>query len=323
MTPTVGTPRVTIGLPVRNGERFLESAIASLLAQSFQDFEIVASDNASEDRTPEILRRTAEREARFRWHRFAANRGTTANFQYVLDEARGDCFAWAADHDLWDRRFLERAVEVLDADPRVALCFFDTVEIDVTGKEATVLAGGIDTRGRPPAERFRRYLAAPNFNAFYGVFRTGPLRATGPIGSHYGSDAALLARLSLLGDFAWVPEPLFLRRQVHPDEAGPVQWDRKIERQTLAAHPRNVRRRFNAGMSAALLGLIRAAARAPLTLRQRGGLALSVAYCFATKYRPRMIHEGRRLARAYFGPLGERLVDEAVAAGRSLRGLTR
>ena len=47
-------PRVSIGLPVYNGADFLEEALDSLLAQTFEDFELIISDNASTDRTQEI-----------------------------------------------------------------------------------------------------------------------------------------------------------------------------------------------------------------------------------------------------------------------------
>ncbi|MBW2497607.1 MAG: glycosyltransferase [Deltaproteobacteria bacterium] len=88
----VGAPRVSIGLPVDNGERYLEAAIQSILGQRFTDFELIISDNGSTDRTPEICQRCASRDARIRFTRSSTNRGAAWNFCHVFDLARGECF---------------------------------------------------------------------------------------------------------------------------------------------------------------------------------------------------------------------------------------
>jgi glycosyltransferase involved in cell wall biosynthesis len=65
----MGLPRVRIGLPAYNGERHLPAALDSLLAQTYGDFELIISDNASTDRTEEICREYAARDSRIRYHR--------------------------------------------------------------------------------------------------------------------------------------------------------------------------------------------------------------------------------------------------------------
>jgi len=100
-------PMVSIGMPVFNGEAFLCEAIDSLLEQTFTDFELVISDNASTDETQSICRKYASRDSRIRYIRQPENQGALANFQYVLDNSNGQYFMWAAADDLFDREWLD------------------------------------------------------------------------------------------------------------------------------------------------------------------------------------------------------------------------
>src|SRR4051794_3298661 len=93
-------PKLSIGLPVYNGENFLAHAVDSILAQDFRDFELIISDNASTDRTAEICRGYAESDPRVRYVRFETNQGGSRNFCYVFELARGEYFKWAAHDDV-------------------------------------------------------------------------------------------------------------------------------------------------------------------------------------------------------------------------------
>ena len=106
-------PQVSIGMPVYNGEKFIREALDSLLAQTFTDFELIISDNASMDGTEAICREYAERDQRIRYVRQAENRGPAANFRFVLDEAVGEYFMWAAADDVWTSRFIENCSQML------------------------------------------------------------------------------------------------------------------------------------------------------------------------------------------------------------------
>lgn len=101
------TPKVSIGMPVYNGELFIREALDSLLAQTFTDFELVISDNASTDGTEAICREYNRKDDRIRYVRQTENRGAVANFRYVLDEAVGEYFMWAAADDMWSPNWLE------------------------------------------------------------------------------------------------------------------------------------------------------------------------------------------------------------------------
>ena len=89
-------PKVSIGLPVFNGERYIRCAIDSILKQTFDDFELIISDNASEDRTAAICKGYEERDKRIHCHRFETNEGAARNYTAVFEMARGEYFKWAA-----------------------------------------------------------------------------------------------------------------------------------------------------------------------------------------------------------------------------------
>lgn len=107
---TQTTPKVSIGMPVYNGEKYIRNALDSLLNQTFPNFELIISDNASTDRTKEICCEYASKDSRIRYFRQAENNGAIANFQFVLDQASGEFFMWAAYDDLWSSNFLKDAV---------------------------------------------------------------------------------------------------------------------------------------------------------------------------------------------------------------------
>jgi len=126
-------PRVSIGVPVYNGESYLACALDSMLGQTYGDFELIISDNASTDRTPEICRQYAARDPRVRYLREEQNRGLAWNFNRVVEVSRGDYFKWAAYDDVCAPSFLARTVEVLDNDPHVILATSVAALIDAQG----------------------------------------------------------------------------------------------------------------------------------------------------------------------------------------------
>ena len=119
MTSVGGRPKVGVGMPVYNGERYLEEALDSILAQSFDDFELVISDNASTDRTEEICRAYAHKDERIRYFRMRENYGVIDNFNNAFRLSAGEYFKWAASDDVCEHDYLRKAVEVLDRDPSV------------------------------------------------------------------------------------------------------------------------------------------------------------------------------------------------------------
>ena len=206
-------PRVSIGLPVFNGERFLEAALDSILSQTFQDFELIISDNASTDRTGEICESYAAADRRIRYLRNPKNVGAANNYNRVFEPSRGEYFKWAAHDDVCAPTFIERCVEVLDQYPDVALCYPRTSIIDEQGEFVENSFDGFNFRSPKPHIRFSDFLRSPlQCNAIAGLIRRNILKKTPLIGSYASSDRVLLGELALQGELYEVPEYLFYRR---------------------------------------------------------------------------------------------------------------
>ena len=133
------TPRVSIGLPVYNGEEFLEEAIVSILSQTYQDFELIISDNASTDLTEKICQKYAAQDARIVYSRNVENVGIMNNHNLTFRRARGEYFRFAGYDDVWAPTLLERLVTELDKRPEVVVCYPAFVLIDGQGNETGVL----------------------------------------------------------------------------------------------------------------------------------------------------------------------------------------
>ena len=129
------TPLIAIGLAVYNGQNFVADAIESLLSQTFGDFELVVTDNASTDATPAIVAEFVRRDSRVRYHRNAENLGCAPNLNrcYELSNPKTPYFKWAAHDDVIAPTFLERCVEALEADPSAAMAHTRSVIIDEAG----------------------------------------------------------------------------------------------------------------------------------------------------------------------------------------------
>ncbi|HEX8386992.1 MAG TPA: glycosyltransferase [Rubricoccaceae bacterium] len=225
------TPRVSVGLPVYNGERFLARTLDDLLGGTFGDFEIVACDNASTDATPDLLADVARQDARVRVVRNPTNIGALPNANRAFALSTAPLYALAAYDDRHAPGFLSHLVAALDAAPDAVLAYgastlvgeddrpfaFDRARRRYTdalgadyGYDALLerpLAPG--TTGPDALARYRAVLASNDVNApIHGLFRRSALDRIGPHRLH-GSDRLVVAHAALLGPFAYVPEALF------------------------------------------------------------------------------------------------------------------
>lgn len=207
------TPRLSIGLPVFNGERHLAAALGSLLDQSFADFELIVCDNASTDATAEICEAFAAADARIRYQRQPRNLGAAANYNRCVALARGEYFKWAAHDDVCLPGFLERCVALLDAEPWSVLAHCHSLAIDEGGRVIGRYDGEVEATDARPSARFWRMISTPHYCIpVFGVMRLTVLRATPMHGEYVGADRNLLAELALHGQIRLVSEPLFQRR---------------------------------------------------------------------------------------------------------------
>lgn len=205
--------RIVLGLPVFNGEEFLEDCLASILAQTHGDFELVISDNASTDRSAEICNDYAAKDSRVRLFEQEENVGAANNFNFVFYDSIGEYFKWCACDDLLEPDFLEKTFQQLRQDPTAVLCHSQTKIFGDSGVEE-VFVPEFNMSGMPPAARlWDVVLHGHRCYEVFGLIRRSALNRTKLIGNHRGGDNVLLFRLALLGAFSIVPEPLFLLRR--------------------------------------------------------------------------------------------------------------
>lgn len=216
---SIESPKVSIGLPVYNGENFVREAIDSILSQTFEDFELIISDNASVDQTEEICRAFAAQDERVRYFRNQENVGASRNFTRVFELASGEYFKWAAHDDVCLPDFLSRCVEVLDQDPSVVLCQSRAASIGADGEIIRQWEINPELGSAYPHQRFKEILAIGEEIYFvWGLIRRNILAKTPLLGSYVGHDRPLLSGLSLLGRIQQIPEVLFLMRE-HQDRS--------------------------------------------------------------------------------------------------------
>lgn len=220
-------PRVSIGMPLYNAQRYLAETLDSLLGQTFRDFELVMSDNGSTDRTEEICRSYVARDNRIRYYRGETNRGAAWNHNRVFELSRGEYFKWACYDDPCAPEFLEKCVAALDQDPSVVLCYTGIVDVDDDGKFLRMNRCVVADYARPD-ERFR-IIADHDHTCeeIYGLVRSSVLRRTPLIAPYCASDQNLLAELALLGKFHEVPEALLIHR-VHRQSSCVMFGDRRL-----------------------------------------------------------------------------------------------
>jgi len=218
------TPRLSIGLPVYNGERYLAESIDALVGQTYEDFELIIADNASTDGTADICAEYQVKDSRIRYFRHERNVGGVPNHDFVFQKSRGEFFKWAAADDLYARDLLGRCVVALDEHPEVVLAHSWTAAIDVHGNVTQALEYPLRTDSARAPERFRSMLFGSGESDVgviraddqYGVIRSDVLRRVGPQGSYYHSDRTLMTKVALFGPFHQEPTWLYFRRD-HSD----------------------------------------------------------------------------------------------------------
>jgi glycosyltransferase involved in cell wall biosynthesis len=260
-------PKVSIGLAVFNGEKYLKEAIDSILAQTFTGFELIISDNASSDRTAEICKEYAARDSRIRYYRNATNIGGANNENRTFELSRGEYFRWAAHDDVCAPELLAKCVEILDREPSVVLCYSDIVKIDEHGREFKRLAQdkGCST---DCCERFCDLASGDHLcETTYGLIRANVLRQTELQPNYSDSDRTLLCELSLHGQFYRIPEPLFYQRD-HPEKSTIVYPTH--QQRMLWFYP-NIQKDYSFGfiLSRQFTHYLRIISRAPITFDQR------------------------------------------------------
>lgn len=224
-------PRVSLAMPVYNGENYIEEALASILAQDFGDFELIITDNASTDRTEEICRTNASVDSRIRYHRHERNLGAAPNYNSGYELATGEYLKWCAHDDNLSANYLSECVKALDADPEASLAFGRTECIDEDSNPIETVGAAIPSLdGLDAAERFGKVIrfSGTCFEIF-GLYRMDMLRRTTLHRLYYGSDRGLLAEVALLGKYVLCENAVFYNRE-HASRSINID-DKRVRRQ--------------------------------------------------------------------------------------------
>ena len=241
---------VSIGMPVYNGDKYLEQALDSLLNQDFKDFEVIICDNGSSDKTQSICEKYAEQDDRIAYHRSNKNQGAAWNFNQTFKLSTGKYFKWLSHDDYLAPTYLSCCVEALEKAPETdVLCFPMVQYIDKTGQalsdERSLRIQETKQFEEYDGLSFSRLLSlspacCPIF--VFGLVRTNILRQTGLIGAYVMSDLILVAELRLLGEFIEIPQRLFYQRVYRTEITRSTRS--KVKGEALWYNPNNKNRFF-------------------------------------------------------------------------------
>jgi glycosyltransferase involved in cell wall biosynthesis len=283
-------PLVSIGLPVRNGERRLGEAVRTVLDQQYGRLELVISDNASDDGTEEMCRELARADSRVRYHRQQRNIGPVPNFNAVLHLARGTYFRWIGDDDRLTPSYVSRCVEVLNDDRELILVTTQQGHVSPDGAVESVTYAGTKLRSLRPAERFAEMLRLFTdshllLDPLYGVMRRDRVvHVPRPI--MLREDEIFAARLALAGPFGHVGEVLsyrgfkpFPRLHVRARNLGVPPWQARV------------------GSVLQCRELLRAIREAALSPEERRQASAAVGGMFLRRQRVTAARRSRKLAR--------------------------
>lgn len=296
-------PTLSIGLPVYNGENYLEQAVRALLAQTYTDFELILCDNASTDGTRAICESFAAQDQRVRYERSDTNLGLVRNFNRAFELSRGRYFKWSAHDDLLGPDFLRLCIEQLEADDTLAVCCTSVAVIDAEGYELeepkTPAPPRCDplgvTRLRDASGEARRIesdmvwrrhrgvlLDSTRCYEEFGVIRADAIRATPLRGYYAGSEKVFLTELSLIGKVRVLPEVAMYMR-VH-DERLSSQAGSRDRQQRYLAPSASRRRAWLPPQVRSAGGYWGAVWRQPMPARQRLGCLWNlVRFCFQVR----------------------------------------
>lgn len=218
-------PTISVGMPVYNGERYIESAMQSVLDQTCDDFELIVCDNASTDRTSEIVRDLAAGDRRIRYSCNERNFGAAGNYNHAFALARAPWFRWMNADDLIEPELHALCLQALKNNPEAVLAYGHTRLIDADGAVIADYDDNLHLDDPRPSVRFRQFFERVGLtNVIFGLMRRDALARTSLMGNGRmpAADTRMMAELTLLGRFVALEPTLFFRR-IHADASS---WDR-------------------------------------------------------------------------------------------------
>jgi glycosyltransferase involved in cell wall biosynthesis len=210
--------KITLGLPVYNGENFLQKTLDSILKQTFKEFKIIICDNCSTDKTEEICRHYSQIDDRVEYHRNDSNLGAAGNFNKVFNLSESKYFKWATHDDVLAPEFLQKCFEILESDDETNLCYTKRIIIDENDIELERVSDGLFLNQNETSARYRHFLKRMRYTTRWaipilGLFRSSELKKTRLLGAYPAADTMILCEVALRGKFYEVDDYLLLSRK--------------------------------------------------------------------------------------------------------------
>lgn len=172
---TDSPPLVSVGIPVYNRPEGLHRTLSCITGQTYRNLEVILSDNASPgDEMEKVAREFMTADPRIRYWRQSENIGASLNFKFVLKQATGKYFMWAADDDEWEPRFVEVCVGLLEQGAVSSMTGFDTL-YRTSGRRLPNKLPALDP-ALSCGRNFYRFLCRPTPSLFYGLHRRRALQ---------------------------------------------------------------------------------------------------------------------------------------------------
>lgn len=287
------SPLVSVGMFVYNEGKYIAKSIESILQQDYENLELIITDNCSQDDTQEICIQYAKKDHRVRYFRYRCNIGLVRTFNFTFELSQGEYFMWVGGHDLWDKSFVSRCVEILNSDDKVVLCYAFGKRIDTEDRCITSL-NGIDTRNLAIEERMRLVLEQKANLAMCGLMRTEVIDKIMPLKCDEipGGDVVVLLELSTLGTFAYIKEPLFSMRQVRKEKSEEETVTRVLKMANPFREPRNLKT-YTMDTVELFLQIVE---RLKLDKQQKNSLLINTVNTLKTTLGGNILKEGKVLA---------------------------
>lgn len=218
---TTQMPKVSIAMGVYNAQQFVGRSIESILNQDYPHFELIISDNGSQDRSGDICRAYADRDNRIIYRRHPTNINPLENSTGMLEMSTGQYHVWAADHDVYHPQYLSSLLNQFRcAGDSVVLCYSDIRRIDMNDKPLSDVSEDADTRGLTSVERFKKVMWGLSYcSPIFGLYRMSALKKAWKLRTVTGADRVFLPEFTLMGEYVHHKETLFFMRQNRKEES--------------------------------------------------------------------------------------------------------
>lgn len=207
---------ISIGMPIYNGEPFLEKAVRSILAQDYPHLEIIISNDNSTDNSLKILQKLAAKDKRIRLFNQTTNLGLAANYNFVLKQAKGTYFMWAAQDDLREKQTVSTLYNLLLNKSNAVLVasnfknvyknktYFPYKKMDYDNKISHL-------------DSVKKYLEYDQISFLFGMYKTAILKKTGGHHADFrpyfkSSDFLTVLKPLMYGPFVYTHEVLFFKQ---------------------------------------------------------------------------------------------------------------